>query len=115
MKKGFIWGKFQPMHRGHQYLIETAASACDRLLIIVCLDDKFTGDLTTFWQRRLQPNSVLETVNSAVRHLGNVDVTWVDETDCEPYPHGWDQFQDKVQWVLDQYDGGFTDFYTGDP
>lgn len=33
-KTGLIVGKFCPLHKGHQYLIETALAACERLILI---------------------------------------------------------------------------------
>ena len=32
---GVIVGKFLPPHRGHRFLIETALSRCDRVVVIV--------------------------------------------------------------------------------
>lgn len=31
---GLVIGKFYPLHRGHQLLIDTAAAACDRLTVV---------------------------------------------------------------------------------
>ncbi len=36
MKKGFVLGKFLPLHKGHLALIEFACQHCDFLYIIVC-------------------------------------------------------------------------------
>jgi HTH-type transcriptional repressor of NAD biosynthesis genes len=33
-KKGFIVGKFCPLHKGHQFLIETGLSMCQELMIL---------------------------------------------------------------------------------
>lgn len=35
MKTGFTLGKFAPLHKGHQYLIETALSEVDHLTVII--------------------------------------------------------------------------------
>ena len=35
-KTGLVIGKFYPLHKGHQYLIETALKNCDKLYIILC-------------------------------------------------------------------------------
>jgi HTH-type transcriptional regulator, transcriptional repressor of NAD biosynthesis genes len=35
-KTGLVIGKFYPLHKGHQYLIETAMKSVDKLTIIVC-------------------------------------------------------------------------------
>lgn len=36
MKRGVIFGKFLPPHRGHKFLIDTAASVVDELNVVVC-------------------------------------------------------------------------------
>lgn len=35
-KNGLVLGKFYPFHMGHQYLIDTALSECDRVHVMVC-------------------------------------------------------------------------------
>jgi HTH-type transcriptional regulator, transcriptional repressor of NAD biosynthesis genes len=42
MTKGFILGKFIPLHRGHIGLIEFAQKQCDELIILICASDKET-------------------------------------------------------------------------
>lgn len=32
-RKGFVLGRFQPFHKGHQYLIEKALEQCDRVIV----------------------------------------------------------------------------------
>ncbi len=34
-KTGLILGRFQPIHRGHLYLIETALQECDKVIIAI--------------------------------------------------------------------------------
>jgi HTH-type transcriptional repressor of NAD biosynthesis genes len=36
MERGLVVGKFLPPHLGHKYLIESAASQCDQLTVMVC-------------------------------------------------------------------------------
>lgn len=35
-KTGLVLGKFMPFHKGHQYLIDTAVEACDKVYVLVC-------------------------------------------------------------------------------
>ena len=35
-RTGVVIGKFYPPHRGHKYLIDTAAGQVERLTVIVC-------------------------------------------------------------------------------
>jgi len=45
MRRGLVFGKFMPLHRGHQHLIDTALSQCDDLTIVV-YDSDPAGDYT---------------------------------------------------------------------
>jgi HTH-type transcriptional repressor of NAD biosynthesis genes len=40
MKKGFVFGKFMPFHKGHEAMISFAASCCDQLTVLVCVSNK---------------------------------------------------------------------------
>jgi len=40
MKKGFVFGKFMPFHKGHEAMISFAASCCDQLTVLVCVSHK---------------------------------------------------------------------------
>lgn len=35
-KLGLVVGKFYPFHKGHEYLIDTALSQCERVVVMVC-------------------------------------------------------------------------------
>ncbi len=56
---GLVLGKFAPLHRGHQYLIETARSQVGRLYVLVYEDEGLSkAPLTTRarWVRYLYPD-----------------------------------------------------------
>lgn len=40
MKKGLVFGKFMPLHKGHLSLIEFAANQCDILYVVFCYTGK---------------------------------------------------------------------------
>jgi len=44
---GVVIGKFYPLHKGHQYLIETAIKNSEHLYIIICTKDKEVPDPLT--------------------------------------------------------------------
>src|SRR6266481_4978643 len=44
MRRGLVFGKFMPLHRGHQLLIEAALAECDKVTILVY--DSPVGDDT---------------------------------------------------------------------
>lgn len=57
-KIGFTIGKFAPLHKGHQYLIETALKEMDKVIVVVY--DTETIDIPTEkranWIKELYPN-----------------------------------------------------------
>lgn len=40
MKRGLVFGKFLPFHKGHKALIGYALKQCDELIVLVCCSDK---------------------------------------------------------------------------
>lgn len=56
-KKGFIIGKFLPLHKGHQYLIETALKQSEKLTLIVCQNENILIDpeVRVGWIKELYP------------------------------------------------------------
>jgi NadR type nicotinamide-nucleotide adenylyltransferase len=61
VKRGLVFGKFLPLHRGHQLMIETALSQVDDLTIVVYESARAGGermpiDLRLAWLRELYPH-----------------------------------------------------------
>lgn len=58
MKIGFTIGKFSPLHKGHQYLIETALSEMDKLVVVVYDTDNtsISTEKRAMWVKKLYPN-----------------------------------------------------------
>ena len=61
MKRGLVFGKFLPLHRGHQLMIETALSQVDDLTIVVydstrAGDERMPVGLRLRWLRELYPH-----------------------------------------------------------
>lgn len=61
MRKGLVFGKFMPLHRGHQLLIDTALAECDDVTILL-YDSTPAGDYPAMpvekrlgWIRELYP------------------------------------------------------------
>lgn len=71
-KTGLIVGKFCPLHKGHEYLIETAQAACDTLVIISYANPSHpncASDNRRQWLNALFPNAVALVVDNAwLRH-----------------------------------------------
>src|SRR5215831_12179430 len=61
MRRGLVIGKFMPLHRGHELVIDTAAAECDDVTVVV-YDSEVAGasvpmplDLRLGWVRELYP------------------------------------------------------------
>lgn len=56
-QKGFLLGKFMPVHRGHIHLIETAAAQTEELTVLMCSirAEPIPGALRYAWMKQLFP------------------------------------------------------------
>ena len=57
---GLVVGKFAPLHRGHQYLIDTALSQCRRVVLLSYSNPEFPGcepERRSEWLRTLYPQA----------------------------------------------------------
>ena len=99
---GLIVGKFRPPHRGHDLLIETGLAQCDRLVVVVCDDerDDLSADLRASWLRELHPSAEIRVeVTSGVPDLDSriwarLARNWLGQAPdavftSEPYGDGW--------------------------
>jgi HTH-type transcriptional repressor of NAD biosynthesis genes len=59
MKKGLVIGKFYPPHKGHSFLIETAAQKIDELYVLVCDDprQKISAQKRAEWLQKIHPRT----------------------------------------------------------
>lgn len=79
-RSGLVVGKFAPLHRGHQLVIETARAECERVTVMIWARPDFSDMPTSVrvgWVEALYPD---------------VDVVGFDEADCPP-----DDAPDRVQ------------------
>lgn len=61
-RRGLVVGKFSPLHRGHMYLIEAAAFACDEIVVIGYSVPEFAGctaERRERWLRALYPKALI--------------------------------------------------------
>jgi NadR type nicotinamide-nucleotide adenylyltransferase len=90
VKRGLVFGKFLPLHRGHQLMIETALSQVDDLTIVAYDshrpdDERMPIELRLHWLRELYPN--VESILSLVDPLaGQLDTD--DPAHAEVYAEG---------------------------
>lgn len=66
-KTGLTIGKYAPLHKGHQYLIETALSEVTHLYVIIYLATDYTDipiQMRREWIKRLYPDvTIIEALN----------------------------------------------------
>lgn len=55
MTTGLILGKFMPLHKGHEYLIDYGLTNCDTLHVVICSlsNEPIDGDLRYEWIERI--------------------------------------------------------------
>jgi HTH-type transcriptional regulator, transcriptional repressor of NAD biosynthesis genes len=51
MRKGFVFGKFLPFHKGHEAMIRFALTHCDFVLVLICVSNKeeISGPARAHW------------------------------------------------------------------
>lgn len=80
MTTGVIFGKFYPLHTGHQYLIETALRQVDKLTIVVTgkkgqiIKPQIRGN----WIKKLYPQTQVKAVYHTLDD--NDDEAWAKKT-----------------------------------
>lgn len=77
---GVVVGKFLPPHRGHRFLIETALSRCDRVVVIVCGKpvDPIPPELRAGWLREMLPAAEVMLIDD--RYDENDSRIWAENT-----------------------------------
>jgi HTH-type transcriptional regulator, transcriptional repressor of NAD biosynthesis genes len=57
-KRGLVFGKFMPFHKGHEFLIQTAANQCVEVFVLVCSvpTEPIAGELRYAAVKRTFPN-----------------------------------------------------------
>ena len=101
--KGWLTGKFAPLHAGHINLIQQAATQCDELTVVLSHSAKRFDD------PKLELKNRLIWLRQAFRDLPHIKVVWIDETDIPEYPNGWAEWAQLVKNKIgDDFDYVFT-------
>lgn len=93
---GLFFGKFAPLTTGHIYAITIAAGQVDELHLVLCWDEKFQHKLSDAMQKSLSLSNRMLTLQNTFKHLSNVKITYVDESNIDSYPEGSADFTDLV-------------------
>lgn len=110
MKTGMLVGKFAPLHNGHINFINRASTMCDKLLVILVFDQKWLNEQTPFMQSKLTFKNRLRWLKEVYSDFDHIIIDWIDETDIQPEPNGWQDFINKCKNVHEKH-FGFTDPY----
>ena len=72
-KKGFILGKFAPLHKGHQFMIETALEEMDELIVLIYDTDLIEVSLhiRSRWIKTLYPKATVIEAWDGPQEVGN--------------------------------------------
>ena len=79
MTLGFVVGKFYPPHRGHKYLIDSARSQVDRLIVMIAHrpSQAIAGELRKSWLEEIHPECEIHLVRD---ELEDDSRQWADFT-----------------------------------
>jgi HTH-type transcriptional repressor of NAD biosynthesis genes len=77
---GVVIGKFLPPHRGHRFLIETALSRCERVVVVICGKpvDPIPPELRAAWLREMVPAAEVMLIDD--RYDENDSRVWAENT-----------------------------------
>ena len=111
-ERGLIVGKFCPLHKGHQFLIETALEACEQLIIISYTQPEFAGceaAKRASWLRALYPQAQHLVIDDRWLHVQMKDGVHgshrrIPDNDAPEVEH-----RSFCAWLLERFCGGAVD------
>ena len=98
-KRGWLTGKFAPLHAGHINFIQQAATLCDELTVVL------SHNANRFDDPKLALKTRLLYLRQTFKDIPHIKITFVDETDIPEYPNGWAEW---AQLVKDEIGEDFT-------
>lgn len=81
--KGWLTGKFAPLHAGHINFIQQAATLCDELTVVL------SHNANRFDDPKLALKTRLLYLRQTFKDIPHIKVIYVDETKVPEYPNGW--------------------------
>jgi HTH-type transcriptional regulator, transcriptional repressor of NAD biosynthesis genes len=115
VKRGLVLGKFAPLHRGHQLLIETSLQRCDQTVVLVYDAREVTNiplSVRAGWVRLLYPNALVveghgsPTVAGANLAVMRIQENYIKEVVPAPITHFFSSewYGEHVSKALDAID-----------
>ena len=88
-EEGLVVGKFAPLTMGHINLINKAATACRKLTVALCYDDKFLNNQSPRDKKVLTLKNRMIWLKNTFADMPHITVVMIDETNLPVYPNGW--------------------------
>lgn len=90
-KRGWLTGKFSPLHLGHINFIQNAATQVDELVVVV------SHNGNRFADPRLELKNRVLWLRQQFVDLPHIRIEWIDETNIPEYPNGWQAWSDLIK------------------
>lgn len=100
-EEGLVVGKFAPLTHGHINLINKAATACRKLTVAMCYDDKFLSKQNERDQKILTRKNRMIWLKKTFENMPHINIVEIDETNIPAYPNGWIGYSDLIRGIYD--------------
>jgi HTH-type transcriptional repressor of NAD biosynthesis genes len=100
MTIGVVTGKFAPLHTGHIFMINSAATQCDELYVILSYDGKFQQNLPEYLRSKMIFEKRMMWLKETFKDVEHIHIVSVDETNLPAYPDGPEQWSKLVTEAL---------------
>lgn len=98
-EEGLVVGKFAPLTNGHINLINKAATACKKLTVAMCFDEKFLSQQNERDQKILTRKNRMIWLKKTFKNMPHINIVEIDETNLPAYPNGWAGYANLVRGI----------------
>lgn len=100
--RGFLAGKFAPLHNGHIEFIYRAAAQVDELIVILSHDPKWINEQP--YPEKLDWRIRMRWLLDTFKDNSNIHIHLLDETNIPEFPNGWNEWSKLSHGIIDKYD-----------
>jgi HTH-type transcriptional repressor of NAD biosynthesis genes len=98
-EEGLVVGKFAPLTMGHINLINKAATACRKLTVALCYDDKFLNNQSPRDKKVLTLKNRMIWLKQTFADMPHIKIVMIDETNLPVYPNGWAGYANLLRGI----------------